>query len=142
MTKNVIITVRGLQSEINSEEPIEVISTGTYHRRADTHYLMYEEADEDGKLTKNRIKITEHGVEMVKQGGVSTQMFFTEGEKQYSYYHTPYGEMMLGMTTNHLSVEETEERLSAKLIYGLEINGEHVSECELDIEVKSCEMTQ
>ena len=35
-----------------------------------THYLSYEEADEDGKLTKNRIKITEETLEMVKQGGI------------------------------------------------------------------------
>lgn len=142
MTKNVIITVRGLQPEVNAEEPIEIISTGTYHRRNDTHYLMYEEADEDGRLTKNRIKITKDALEMVKQGGTATQMFFARGEKQYSCYQTPFGEMMLGMTTNHFSVEESKEQLSAKLIYGLEINGEHISECELDIEVKSCETVQ
>lgn len=71
-----IITVRGLQPEVDATEAIEVISAGTYLRKGDTHYLSYDEADEDGKLTKNRIKLTEDVIEMVKQGTVTTQMFF------------------------------------------------------------------
>ena len=138
MKKNVVITVRGLQAEINAEEPVEVISAGTYLRKENTHYLSYDEADENGKLTKNRIKITPECIEMVKQGGVSTQMLFRLGEKQYSCYSTPFGDLTLGMTTKNIQVEEEEHTLSAKLLYGLEINGAHMSECKLDIEVKEC----
>ena len=58
MKKNVVITVRGLQRQVAEDEPVEVISAGTYLRKDDTHYLSYEEADEDGNITKNRIKIT------------------------------------------------------------------------------------
>ena len=138
MKKNVVITVRGLQAEINAEEPIEVISAGTYLRKENTHYLSYDEADENGRLTKNRIKITPECIEMVKQGGVSTQMLFRLGEKQYSCYSTPFGDLTLGMTTKKIQVEEEEHAISAKLLYGLEVNGQHMSECKLDIEVKEC----
>ena len=138
MKKNVVITVRGLQAEINAEEPVEVISAGTYLRKENTHYLSYDEADENGKLTKNRIKITPEAIEMVKQGGVSTQMMFHLGEKQYACYSTPFGDLTLGMTTKKIQVEEEEHKLFAKLLYGLEINGQHMSECKLDIEVKEC----
>lgn len=138
MKKNVVITVRGLQAEINAEEPVEVISAGTYLRKENTHYLSYDEADENGKLTKNRIKITPDSIEMVKQGGVTTQMLFHLGEKHYSCYSTPFGDLTLGMTTKKIQVEEEEHAISAKLLYGLEINGQHMSECKLDIEVKEC----
>lgn len=138
MKKNVVITVRGLQRAINEDEPIEVISAGTYLRKADTHYLSYEEADEDGKITKNRIKITGDSIEMTKQGGITTQMIFTRGQKQYSCYTTPYGDLMLGMTTKHIRLTEEEQQLSAALCYDLEVNGTPMSECELDIEVKEC----
>lgn len=131
-----IITVRGLQPEVDATEAIEVISAGTYLRKGDTHYLSYDEADEDGKLTKNRIKLTEDVIEMVKQGTVTTQMFFATGQKQYTCYSTPFGDMTLGTTTNHIAVTEEEGLVRAKLLYGLEVNGEHISECELDIEVK------
>ena len=67
MKKNVVITVRGLQPEVDADEPIEVISAGTYMRKENTHYLSYEEADEDGNITNNRIKITDKSVVMVKK---------------------------------------------------------------------------
>lgn len=136
MRKDVIITVRGLQPEVDATEAIEVISAGTYLRKGDTHYLSYEEIDEDGRLTKNRIKLTEDVIEMVKQGSITTQMFFAAGEKQYTCYSTPFGDMTLGTTTNHISVTEEDGRLKARLLYGLEVNGAHMSECELDIEVR------
>ena len=65
-------------------------------------------------------------------------MIFTLGLKQYACYATPFGELTLGMTTNYIHVTEEEKELSAALRYDLEINGTHMSECELDIEVKEC----
>ncbi len=138
MKKNVVITVRGLQRAVNDDEPVEVISAGTYLRKSDVHYLSYEEADEDGKITKNRIKITPESIEMTKQGGITTQMIFVMGQKQYACYATPFGELTLGMTTKHIKVTEEEQQISAALRYDLEINGAHMSECELDIDVKEC----
>ena len=138
MKKNVVITVRGLQRQADDDEPIEVISAGTYLRKDNTHYLSYEEADEDGKITKNRIKITPDSIEMTKQGGITTQMIFIKGQKQYACYETPVGELTLGMTTKRIKVTEEDMQLSVALRYDLEVNGAHMSECELDIEVKEC----
>lgn len=138
MKKNVVITVRGLQRQVDDEEPIEVISAGTYLRKENTHYLSYEEADEDGKITKNRIKITPDSIEMTKQGGVTTQMIFVVGQKHFSCYETPFGELTLGMTTKEIKVMEESGQIAVALRYDLEVNGAHVSECELDIEVKEC----
>lgn len=138
MKKNVVITVRGLQRAVDEDEPVEVISAGTYLRKDDTHYLSYEEADDDGKITKNRIKITPSSVEMTKQGTFATRMVFVPGQQYHACYATPFGEMTLGMTTKHMVVTEEEKELSVELCYDLEINGSFVSECELDIEVKEC----
>lgn len=138
MKKNVVITVRGLQREVDDNEPVEVISVGTYLRKADTHYLSYEEADEDGKITKNRIKITPDYIEMTKQGGITTQMLFAIGQKQYTCYATPFGDLTLGVTTKMINLAEEEQQISAELRYDLEVNGAHMSECELDINVKEC----
>lgn len=138
MKKNVVITVRGLQRQVAEDEPVEVISAGTYLRKDDTHYLSYEEADEDGNITKNRIKITPASIEMSKQGGITTQMIFINGQKHFACYETPFGELTLGMTTKSIKVTEENSQISAALRYDLEVNGAHMSECELDIEVKEC----
>ena len=137
MKKNVVITVRGLQRQTD-DEPVEVISAGTYLRKENTHYLSYEEADEDGKITKNRIKITPESIEMTKQGGITTQMLFVTGQKHFACYETLFGELTLGMTTKSIKVLEENGQISVALRYDLEVNGTHMSECELDIEVKEC----
>lgn len=138
MKKNVVITVQGLQRQVDDGEPVEVISAGTYLRKDNTHYLSYEEADEDGKITKNRIKITSECIEMTKQGGIATQMLFVIGQKQYTCYATPFGDLTLGVTTKSIKVTEEEQQISAQLCYDLEVNGAHMSECELDISVREC----
>lgn len=138
MKKNVVITVRGLQRAVSEDEPVEVISAGTYLRKNDMHYLSYEEADDDGKMTKNRIKITSESIEMTKQGGINTRMVFVTGQKQYTCYATPFGEMTLGITTKKIGLKEEEQQLAISLFYDLEINGTPMSECELNIEVKEC----
>ena len=114
MKKNVVITVRGLQAEVDADAPIEVISAGTYMRKEKTHYLSYEEADENGNITNNRIKITENAIEMVKKGAVATQMMFLLGEKQYACYTTPFGDLTLGITTKAISVTEENDGVFAK----------------------------
>ena len=129
--------MRGLQRQ-TEDEPVEVISAGTYLRKDDTHYLSYEEADEDGNITKNRIKITPSSIEMTKQGGITTQMIFVKGQQHYACYETPFGELTLGMTTKSIKVTEENSQISVALRYDLEINDTHMSECELDIEVKEC----
>ena len=138
MKKNVVITVRGLQRAVDGDEPVEVISAGTYLRKDDTHYLSYEEADDDGKITKNRIKITSSSVEMTKQGTFATRMVFVLGQQHHACYVTPFGELTLGMTTKYITVTEEEKELAVALRYDLEINGSYMSECELDIEIKEC----
>ena len=75
---------------------------------------------------------------MTKQGSITTQMIFTKDRKQYSCYATPFGELTLGITTKQINITEEDNEISAELWYDLEVNGQHLSECELDIEVKEC----
>ena len=75
---------------------------------------------------------------MIKQGSIATQMIFVKGQKQYACYATPFGELTLGMTTKYIKVTEEEQQIFAELRYDLEVNGSHMSECELDINVKEC----
>ena len=65
-------------------------------------------------------------------------MIFINGQKHFACYETPFGELTLGMTTKSIKVTEENSQISAALRYDLEVNGAHMSECELDIEVKEC----
>ena len=140
MTKNVIISLTGLQYVAEEEEaPIEVINFGQYYKKGNKHYLLYEETDEGGKATKCRIKVSEQELELQKRDASNTRLLFLPGEEYLTNYETPYGSLLVGVNTRSLELYEEEEFLRATLKYGLDINGERTGDCTLVLKVQSCE---
>ena len=142
MTKNVIISLTGLQYAMEEEEtPIEVINFGQYYKKGDKHYMLYEETDESGKETKCRIKLSEKEMELQKRDRSNTRLLFLPGEQYMTNYETPYGGLLVGVNTRSLELYEEEDFLRATLKYGLELNGQKTGECTLVLKVQSCEQS-
>jgi uncharacterized beta-barrel protein YwiB (DUF1934 family) len=143
VTKNVIISLTGLQYAVEEEEaPIEVINFGQYYKKGDKHYLLYEETEESGKSVKCRIKVSAKELELQKRDRSNTRLLFLPGEEYLSNYETPYGDLLVGVNTRSLELYEEEEFLRATLKYGLELNGEKTGECTLVLKVQSCEQNE
>ena len=53
-----------------------------------------------------------------------------------TYYNTPYGDLMLGITTHKIRIKEEEQLLELSLQYAIDMNYQHVSECELSVRVE------
>ncbi|MCH5273742.1 MAG: DUF1934 domain-containing protein [Lachnospiraceae bacterium] len=139
MTKNVIISLTGLQYAVEeAEAPIEVINFGQYYKKGETHYLFYEDTGENGTSVKCRIKVSRDELELQKRDRLSTRLLFMPGEKYFTNYETPYGSLLVGVATQSLEFLEEEEFLRAKLRYDLEINNERTADCTLILKVQSC----
>lgn len=139
MTKNVIVSIKGLQFVGQENEEVEFIAAGEYQLRGDKHIITYEEVDEqEGTtygVTKNIITIEEKQVEILKSGQNNVQMVFEENTKNMTYYQTPFGELLVGINTAKIKKIEETEAIVVKLEYGLEINYNHVSDCVITIKV-------
>lgn len=137
MTKDVLLTISGIQDQfeegMESDEPIEVITPANYFFKNGKHYLLYEEVQEGiPGITKNKIKIQgEQSIEIIKSGNVNTHMVFQKNQKNLTFYETPYGQLQVGMTTQRIYVEETEEKIAVELDYELDLNDENYAECNL-----------
>ena len=115
MTKEVIVTIQGLQFDAESQgeeelDKIESIYPGEYYLRSGSHYILYDELME-GEATpiKNVIKLRDKEFTLTKKGIINTQMVFTEGKKNMTSYVTPFGNIMIALDTEKIIVEETEE---------------------------------
>ena len=143
MTKDVIVSISGLQYEVNGDEAVEVISRGEYYFRNKKHFIKYEEMIDEGempgKLVDCLLKISQDRIDMIKKGASNVHMIFEQGKSHMTYYNTPFGDLMLGVTTKTIDIKEEENELLATLTYGLDINYEHVSDCVLTIKVLSSE---
>lgn len=138
MTKNVIISITGLQFEAEADEAIEVVSRGEYHFQNGKHFLTYEElVEEECEVSRCIMKISERAVELNKRGASNVHMLFEKGSTNMTYYNTPYGELLLTITTRDIQITEEENHLSLLLHYNLDMNYQHVSECELRVEVEA-----
>lgn len=139
MTKEVIVSIRGLQNGPETDgEPIEMIVSGEYFYKNEKHYILYEEVMEgESNVTKNRIKISNGQMELNKSGVINVNMVFEENVKHMTQYFTPYGCLSMGIDGKKVEIKESEHEIDISVTYGMEMNGEFVADCDIAINVKS-----
>lgn len=140
MTKDVFIRLNGMQSPSDADkpEPVEIVCRGTYAKKNGQHYIAYEEVVGDSdQIVKNVIKIYENHYEVIKSGALRTHLCFEEGKPSFSFYETPYGNLVVRVHTKKVFVEETEEEIHVRVVYELEINYEKLADCRIEMFIQS-----
>ncbi len=143
MTKEVLITISGSQLMNGGNDDIEMMTTGMYYLKNGKHYITYDEVLEGFEgVVKNVIKIQPDSLDIIKTGVTNVHMTFEKNKKYLTCYATPLGGMMIGLNTKDIRVIEEEEGLKATVQYSLDINYEHVSECNIMVDIRSRVHTQ
>lgn len=138
MTRDVLIRISGARVSGSDQEDVEMITTGDYFLKDGKHYIIYEEiAEDDKQITKNTIKVAPDSLDILKRGNTNTHMIFQKNKKNISCYMTPFGELVVGIHTNEIHVEEEKDALKVDIRYALDINYEHVSNCNITVQVTS-----
>ena len=109
MNKKVCIKIKGLHNlDSMEEDQIEVIYIGSYYKRNGKHYIKYEEpGDDEGYISHNMLKISDNEVELTANGRTGHHMVFTAGQKNMTYYMTPFGGINMGIDTSSIEVSAT-----------------------------------
>lgn len=142
MTKEVLLTLQGLQFDQREEDSdkIETVTVGDYFKKNDRHYVVYEEITEGFEQpTKNRLKFSDHMVELTRNGLVNVHMVFQENKKNMSNYNTPFGQILVGIDTKRINIDEKEDNIVVDVDYALDINYEFLSDCHIKIDIRSKE---
>ena len=120
-------------------DTVEVITPADYFFKNGKHYVIYDEVTEgfSGHI-KNQIRIGEGPVvEVKKKGLVNSVMTFESGRTHTTCYQTPFGEMMMGVTADHIEMEESDDRMDIHISYELNVNYEPMAECRIHICIQS-----
>ena len=145
MTKDILISIKGLQFEGPSEnkrkENVELIVPGTYYEKNGTRYLVYEE-EMEGVPDKIRtmMKLRPERVELSKSGAMSVSMVFEKGEKNLSRYSTPFGGLLIGIDTTDIKIDENDDNIKIDIYYHLDLNYEYFAVCRVMVRACSREM--
>ncbi|MFR8070989.1 MAG: DUF1934 domain-containing protein [Clostridium sp.] len=139
MTKDVLITIRGVHILDHEDNDVEMIVRGDYYQKNGKHYILYEEILEGAEeRVKNVIKISPSSMDIIKKGVTNSRMLFEKNKKNLSCYSTPVGNLVIGIQANHFYVEEQENSIKVNVDYSLDINYEHMSDCRICVDVQSC----
>ena len=139
MTKDVLITIRGVHTLDHEDNDVEMIIRGDYYQKNGKHYILYEEILEGAEeRVKNVIKISPSSMDIIKKGVTNSRMLFEKNKKNLSCYSTPVGNLLIGIQANHFYVEEQENSIKVNVDYSLDINYEHMSDCRICVDVQSC----
>lgn len=138
MTKDILLSLKGLQME-NSEDAqeMETITRADYYQRNGNHYVIYDEMMEGfTDVTRNRIKFNDSCLEVFKKGLVNVQMIFEKNKKNMTSYATPYGNIVIGIDTEEIHVEEKDNQIQVIVKYALEANYQHLADCRIEMELR------
>ena len=144
MTKDVLVSVAGLQADVNGmencdEEPIEVLSAGTYYFKDGKHFIFFEEVVEGVPgVTKTQIRLSgSDSLEVRKKGIANVNMVFEKNKNNRCFYQTPFGQINLGIFTKDIWVEESEDNIDIRADYDMDVDYEPLAKCSIRINVKS-----
>lgn len=136
MTKQVLLSITGSQFSESDSDSIELVTVANYYKRNGHHFILYEEVpDGEDSVVKNTLKFDHTFFEMTKKGAVNTQLLFTPGASNSTYYSTPAGPMTVNVTTAQYILSEEENYIEVYIKYALDINYSYSSENEILIRV-------
>lgn len=142
MTKDVIVSITGLQYVIGANDPnplpVEVVIPGQYYKKNEKHYLIYDEMMEGFESsTRNIMKFNEKMLEVHKKGLINVQMIFEENKKNLSYYQTPFGLVNMGVAATRIQIDESEDSIDVLVDYALDMNESYVADCTIKMTIKA-----
>lgn len=138
MTKDVLVSISGAHMVNGESDDVSVITAGTYYLKNGKHYILYDELIEGvEEAVRNTIKVGDNTVEIIKNGSVRSHMIFEQEKTNICCYAMPFGQMMVGVNTDDIVIEESPDRLLVEIEYSLEVNYETVSQCHIMIDIRS-----
>lgn len=139
MTKDVIVSIEGLHfGDVPSGDKIEVITPGSYYKKNNHHFVVYDEVIEGSdEVTKNIVKFDGSALSISKKGFTNFDMVFEKNKRNITNYVTPYGSLLVGVDADKIDIDMSEDEINISIAYSLDINYEHLADCKIKMDIKS-----
>ena len=139
MTKDVLVSVAGLQFTDSPEaEKIEIITPGSYYKKKNHHFVLYDEVIEGSdEVTKNIVKFDGNALSISKKGFTNVDMIFEKNKRNMTNYVTPYGSLLVGIDAENIDINLTDDKISINIDYALDINYQHMADCKIKMDIMS-----
>ena len=138
MEKEVCINIKSVQNSDEGEDVTELFTYGKMRKsQSDIYSVSYEESDAMGfEGCKVTLDIFKDEVRLTRSGKAASNLIIERGKKHHCHYGTPYGDFMIGINTNALKNDITDNGGDLYLKYTIDVNSGFLSENEMFINIK------
>ncbi|MBE6879302.1 MAG: DUF1934 domain-containing protein [Ruminococcaceae bacterium] len=137
MTKKVSITIDSTQTVDGESDKTELFTVGILEADADGYKLCYDESEATGfEGSSVTVKLLPDSVTVMRTGKAVSTLIIERGKKHHCHYGTEFGDFLIGVNTDEIKNNLTENGGEVYLKYTLDINSSLMSENEMRINVK------
>lgn len=140
MKKDVMIKIKGVQIFDGDRDVVEVMTTGSFYRRDQSFYIIYDESEAtgfQGAKTILRYEAAASRVTMSRTGTHNSRLIIEKGRRHQCSYDTGEGFMTIGVLGSTLKSTLGDEGGNIFFGYSLDINAALTSENTVDIQVNA-----
>ena len=143
MNKNVIISVKGNQTALDSDtDIIELVTEGKYYKKGSTYYISYKESEVTGlEGTTTTLKVADGVITLMRFGTVNSQLIFEQGHKHVSYYDTTHGAFTIGVLANNVDIKVDDSGGEIRVDYQLEIDNSKTGDNDFFMSIREAGRT-
>ena len=143
MIKDVWISISNRQSDAQAQSEEETLmfdTAGHYYFNDGIGVLSYQESELTGlEGTQTSVMVMPNQVVVDRDGTLAGRMIFKEGCKDSFPYHTPYGQMMMGIDTRRIRHNFNENGGDVEIDYITDLAHAYVTKNKFRISVKEME---
>ena len=119
--------------EVGNIDTIEVNTIGKMFEKNKDIYIVYEESEENQKVTTT-LKISEEEVSIKRFGNVNSLMIFKENHKNLTKYKTNQGLFVIETETNKLTIDKSKNNyIKLNIEYNINILDLFIGKNEINI---------
>ena len=137
MKNDYLITIDTVQTTDSGDDSFSLSTFGEYDYSKERAVIRYEDSAATGfEGCETVLNINENGVSMERTGAISSQLVLETGKKHMCHYMTPYGDLPLGVYTEDIKDNLSENGGTLDLHYTLDLNANFFALNHLKITVK------
>lgn len=137
MKKNILLTLRSVQTAGGESSETELITDGIFSTGKNGYSVKYIESEATGFEGSDTV-FTCKGNEIAtlnRSGSFNSQLMLEVGKKHFCYYNTPFGDMVVGITTNSIKNDLSNAGGKVYISYSVDINSGFLSDNEIFIDI-------
>ncbi len=144
LTKNVMISITGLQEYENAEkDAIELTTAGALTKIPGGYQLSYEESALTGmEGTLTSFEISPNRVVLTRTGQLNSEMVFEKGVRHLSLYSTPMGSLEVGVAARKVHSTINDQGGELVINYAIDIDHQLAGENSFSLKVREARISQ